>query len=518
MTDTNASGGSHGSGSGKDTPASILEAVSNVYKGHSQFIALKGILAAMITGEPILLIGSHGTFKSSMASLMGRIFEKPIAVTSTDAKSFGDIERFFEDLGKTLHLNPDSLMQNRVDGVDVLYRDYPGYTRVNVTVDLIKHPNGRVGEARMVPISVFSRQISDQIDPEDILGYGVQHRAILGDKPPHVVKEGKLAGADLVILDEAFTSPRLLNKLHTAMNEKVVETTVGPVKISPLCFIFCTNPWSQHYQTNIKVVNVATLDRFLMSVATDPPSGAEILNVVDTLASLQICRGASVETIYEARKKMDQVEVPSDILRFCIGFVAALSTCYFSPSSTAVAKTPMNPFMVDKDCALCRYRNSVCAIANIGKVRSLVSLRKVMIASAIIRGANTVNDTDLDFALRTVLPHRLAFNDTTFVGTSGTIHNATVALVNRYIDEMEKYAPHLEKIMALPANPSWQQVESLMNAVSDSTSLRAILDDLVQMMKEKCEKKGERIPDAFAEHINASKAISTFTSKTTGTH
>ena len=500
----------------KDTPASVLAAVSGVYRGHSQFIALKGILAAMITGEPILLIGSHGTFKSSMAHFMGNIFEKPVFTVSTDARSFGEIERFFEDLGKELNVSPELLMQNRADGVDVVYQDYPGYTRVRATVDLTKHPVRR-DDARMVPITVFSRQVNDQIDPEDLLGYGVQHRAVLGEKPPHVVKAGKLAGADLVILDEAFTSPRLLNKLHTVMNEKVVETTVGPVRISPLCFIFCTNPWSQYYQTNVKLVNAATLDRFLMSVPTDPPSGAEILAVVEALRAVQIRGRAPVEMIYEARREMERVEVPPDILRFCLGLVAALSTCYFSPSSGSVAKSPMNPFMVDRDCTLCRYKNAICSIASIGKVRSLLSLKRVMAASAVIRGSRTADGADLEFALRTVLPHRLVFNDAAFLAEAGTIHNAVVRLVNRYADEMERYAPHLEKMMDLPANPTWQQVESLMKEVQDAPPLRAILDDIILMMKETCEKKGERIPDAFAEHIRIGEAIGAFTPKASRT-
>ena len=508
MSNANATSG--------DTPASVLAAVSSVYRGHSQFIALKGILAAMITGEPVLLIGSHGTFKSSMANFMGRIFEKPVATISTDAKSFGDIERFFEDLGKELKMNPEVLMQNRADGVDVTYQDYPGYTKTSVVVDLIKHPVKR-DDSRMVPITVFSRQINDQMDPEDLLGYGIQHRAVLGEKPPHVVKAGKLAGADLITLDEIFTSPRLMNKLHTVVNEKVVETTVGPVRISPLCFIFCTNPWSQYYQTNVKLVNAATLDRFLMSVPTDPPSGAEILNIVDNLTTLQVSSGASVDMVYEARREMARVEVPPDVLRFCLGLVAALSTCYFSPSSGSTARMPMNPFMVDKDCSLCRYRNAVCSAASVGKVRSIINLKRVMAASAVIRGSTTVEEADLDFALRTVLPHRLVFNDAAFLTEAGTMHGAAVRLVNRYVEEMEAYAPHLEKIMALPVNPSWQQVESLMKDVQDSPPLRAILDDLILMMKERAEKTGERIPDAFAEHVNTSKAIKTFAPKSTPT-
>jgi len=167
--------------------------------------------------------------------------------------------------------------------------------------------------------------------------------------------------------------------------------------------------------------------------------------------------------------------------------------------------------MVDRDCSLCRYKNAICSIASVGKVRSLLSLKRVMAASAVIRGSSKVDETDLEFALRTALPHRLVFNDASFLAEAGTMHNAVVRLVNRYINEMERYAPHLEKIMALPANPTWQQVESLMKDVQDAPPLRAILDDIILMMKETCEKRGERIPDAFAEHISTGKAINIFT-------
>ena len=83
----------------------------------------------------------------------------------------------------------------------------------------------------MEPIWYFSRQLTDQDQPEDILGFVVEHPALLGHMPPHLVKKGRLTGSDFVFLDEIFASPLLLAHLHRALNEKVYDTTIGQATI-----------------------------------------------------------------------------------------------------------------------------------------------------------------------------------------------------------------------------------------------------------------------------------------------
>jgi len=493
----------------------VLEVLAQVYTGYSQYAALKTILIAMLTGEPVLLVGSHGTYKSSMANFVGKVIDKPVVYIEEDAKNFADIESFAVRLGKELRVEPEALMQNRVDGVDVVYTDYPGKVRIRAEVDLIKHNIN--GDVKRVPLRVFAKQVNDQMDPEDLLGYAVHHPAVLGNKPPHVVKTGRLAGADYIILDEIFKAPRFLSKLHTVMNEKIVETAIGPVNIAPLCFVFCTNPLTSFYQSNVKITDVATTDRFLLSTQVDPPSSVQVLNLASSFGNLVVEKRLRLEAILEARKQVSRVKVPHGLTAFCAGLVAALSTCYFSTAQSSRAKLPQNPFTIEKDCSICVYKGSPCSIANIGKVRSLTGLMKVMRASAALRGADAAVAEDLDFAVRTVLPHRLHYNDVDFLTAAGTPYSATVRLVNIYADQMDSYAAHLDTFVSITTgrkdwagNPSWDDLENFITQVQDAPPLRALADDLVMQMKEAAEKTGGKVPDAFHECVTG-KAATIFT-------
>ncbi|HID18339.1 TPA: hypothetical protein EYP27_02230, partial [Candidatus Bathyarchaeota archaeon] len=260
------------------------------------------IFCGLLTGEPVLLIGSHGTMKTSMASFIGGLFDKPVVIVEESVRSRSGLERFFEGLAGKINVNPESLMRNLVDGVNVEYEQRGETLNVRVEADVVKHPQTRkLGEPARKPIEVFSMQVNDQMDPEDILGYGMDHPALLGMKPPHTLKGGKLAGADYVVLDEIFGAPRLLSKLHHALNEKVVDTTVGSIETRPLTWVLCTNPFNQYYQTNIRVVNAATLDRYGFSARSLPPSAQEVLLMARRWRKLRLKKHAPVELIYEAR-------------------------------------------------------------------------------------------------------------------------------------------------------------------------------------------------------------------------
>lgn len=473
---------------------SVIQELAKVYRGKSQHLALKTIFVGLITGEPVLLIGPHGTFKSSMAAFVGRTMEKPVAVLSTDAKSFGDIEAFAESLGKEIGADPEVLMQNRALGVNVEYTDYPGYVRVKATVDLARHKIN--ADEKTAPISVFSAQINDQMDPEDILGYAVHHKALLGNKPPHVIKTGKLSGADYVVLDEAFAAPRLMSKLHTAVNEKVVDTAIGPVPIAPLTFVFCTNPWNQFYQTNPKVVNAATLDRFLASCEVDAPSAAEILYTMNALKGYKILSRLPAQDLLAAREEADSVKIPSEIMRFCVGLVSALSSCYFSPTKDEIRDQRVSPFLIDKDCSICRYSKSICAFANVGKVRSIASLMKVMKASAFIEGRKEAGTEDLEFALKTALPHRMIFSQD-YIFEKGTPHAASWDIVGRYAWMTKSFSEMIQKIMGIT---NAEEAAAVRTEVMDNPSLRALVDDVIDAMKGS---KKDELPADLLDSIRA---------------
>lgn len=448
----------------------LLKFLQEIYKGNA---ATETVAVGLIAGDPILLIGPHGTFKTSIASFIGGLFEKEVCVLEERCSTFQEIEAFCERLANELSssraekIDAESVMNNTIPHLDVEYSDYPGYTRVRATIDCHAYPIN--AERKFVPISTFKCQINDQLEPEDILGYGVQHRAVLGNKPPHVVKKGKLAGADYVVLDEAFAAPRLLSKLHTAVNEKFVDTTVGPVRIDPLTFVFCTNPWNTFYQTNPRIFNAATLDRFLASAEVLPPTGAQTLYTTKALRELTVVSKLRVETVLEARAALEAVTLPNDVMRTFVAITAILGNCYFSPTDGDIASEALNPFMIEKDCQSCRYNKSACAVANLGKVRALLSLTKVARAHAVLRGDKIVDEEDAAFALKSALPHRLVFNgDAVLEGLT----KATSKLLDRLAEELAAYAPLVKDILK-----NGRDNEALKKKIADVPTLRAVLDD-----------------------------------------
>jgi MoxR-like ATPase len=338
----------------------LVGTVAEVYRGYHQHAMIEAVFCGLLMGEPVLLIGSHGTLKTSMANFVGKLFDKPVVTVSETFSARGKLEGFFEDLGETLGVEGERLQRNLVDGVHVGYEQVGKAVKVTVEVDAVKHPNAeKLGEPRRKPIEVFSMQVNDQMDPEDVLGYGIDHPAVLGLKPPHAVKAGRLAGADYVVLDEIFMAPRLLAKLHHALNEKVTDTVVGPVEVKPLGWVLCTNPLNQFYQANVKIVNAATLDRYALSARSMPPSAQEILTMAERWRQLKLKKRAPVELIYEARRLMEEVAVPEEFTIFCLGLVSHLSRCYFSTAKGRRADESKDPFEAERDCSLCIYGRRV---------------------------------------------------------------------------------------------------------------------------------------------------------------
>ncbi len=471
----------------------LVMSVAEVYRGYHQYAMIEAIFSGLLIGEPVLLIGSHGTFKTSMASFVGKLFDKPVVVLKRSFRSLASAEKFFEDLGPALKADPEQLMRNLLDGVNVEYQQAGGNLSVKVEVDAVKHGEAaKLGEPERVPLRVFSMQVNDQMDPEDILGYGVDHPAVLGMKPPHAVKSGRLAGADYVVLDEIFNAPRLLSKLHHALNEKVVDTTVGPIEVRPVAWVLATNPLNEFYQTNLRLINAATADRYALSARSLPPSAQEILLMAERWRRLGLKKRAPVELVYEARRLMDEVAVPEEFTVFCLGLISHLSRCYFSTARGRRAEESKDPFEAEKDCSLCIYgKDYPCGIANVSKVRATIRLQQAMKAHALINMRREAVEDDLSFALLSVLPHRLSWNSQEFLAEHGSAFTAAKALVERYAELFEAQHMRLKEVEELIKKPDVTKAQKLKAKYADAPIVRGMLDEVVDMMKESARKKGD---------------------------
>ena len=447
---------------------------------------------------------------TSMANFTGRLFDKPVVILRESFTSTGSIEKFFEGIASKLKLNPEALMRNLVDGVNVEYSQTGKTVTVKAEINQAKYPEAeKPGEIKRKPIDVFSVQVNDQMDPEDILGYAVDHPAVLGLKPPHVIKTGRFAGADLVILDEIFMSPRLLSKLHHALNEKVVDTTIGPVEVKPLTVLLATNYLNEFYMTNLRIINEATTDRYALSVRSMPPSIQEILVMSKRWRRLNIKRHVPVELIYEARKLLGEVKIPDEFMVFCLALISHLSRCYFSTAKSNRTQESRDPFEGERDCSLCVYRDAgVCSKANIGKVRAIIRLEEAIKAHALINCRKEADQEDLEFALLTVLPHRLAWNDKEYLSEHGGMFTATKTLVEEYAQRFASQISRIREVEELIRKPDPKKALELKAKYRDTPIVRALLDEIIDMMKESARKKGDRATlEALEPKLNITQAI-----------
>jgi len=494
----------------------LVATVTDVYRGYWQHAMVEAVFSGLLMGEPVLLIGSHGVMKTSMANFVGSLFDKPVVTVKETFRSRSSLEKYFEDIGSQLKINPENLTRNLVDGIDVQYQQTGDALTAKVEIDVVKHSDAaKLAETTRKPIKVFSMQVNDQMDPEDILGYGVDHPAILGMKPPHAVKSGRVAGADYVILDEIFGATRLLSKLHHVLNEKVVDTTVGSIEAKPLSIMLCTNPLNEFYQTNMKIINVASTDRYALSARSLPPSAQEILFMAERWKHLKLKKTAPVELIYEARKFMDEVKIPEEYMVFSLGLISHLSRCYFSVSTGTRADESKDPFEAERDCSLCIYgRNYPCGLANVGKVRAIVRLQQAVKAHALLNMRREADESDLAYALLHVLPHRLSWNNSEFLAEQGSIFTATKTLVEKYASIFASQHAQIMKVEELIKKPNAKHATELKITFRDAPVARAILDEIVDMMKESAKKKGDTATlEALESKLNIEDAIKALRSK-----
>src|SRR5208282_969055 len=186
----------------------VVSGTTQLYRGVMQVQMVQALFMGLLTGEPVLFVGEHASMKSSLCDFAARIFDKPVVHVRESFENPSDLESWATSISAKLELDSEAFTRNLVDGINVEYSEYSGRVHCNVAIDAAKHEKaGELGEPAKEPIWYFSRQLTDQDQPEDILGFVVEHPALLGNRPPHLVKKGRLTGSDFAFLDEIFASP-----------------------------------------------------------------------------------------------------------------------------------------------------------------------------------------------------------------------------------------------------------------------------------------------------------------------
>jgi hypothetical protein len=473
----------------------VFQGVGKLFRGYSQYKMAQAVFCGLLTGQPVLVIGDHASMKSSLSDFIGKkLFDKPVVRLSESFSSPDELRAWTErKVASALSVDPDLLERNLLDGVIVEYSEYGGKVHCRVAIDAVKHPAAsRLGEPKREPIWYYSKQVTDQDSPEDILGYTITHPALLGMRPPHMVKEGRLTGADFIFLDELFSSPILVAHLHRALNEKVTDTELGQAEFRPLGLTAASNPFTSNYATNPKIMNFATFDRYAFSAETTAASTAEVLAMVSELKSREVKR-LPVELIYAARELLDQVAVPEKLLHFAVVLVAHLSRCYFSTSQAERRMEAVSPFLLEgRDCQACIYSGYPCSIANITRTRAIINIERGMRALALLNGRKEATEEDLLNALLMVLPYRALWNNQEFVTAAGSPYNAAKELISTFAAEVAKRKQGFEEIAQLYSTPDPGLAAELRKKYTDDVLLRSFIDEMVDQMKEAARKKSDQ--------------------------
>jgi hypothetical protein len=470
-----------------------FQGVEKLFRGYSQYNMAQAVFCGLLTGQPVLVIGDHASMKSSLSDFIGKkLFDKPVVRLSASFSSPDELRAWTEKVANLLQVDPDRLERNLLDGIVLEYSEFGGKVRCKVAIDVVKHPEAsKLGEVKREPIWYYSKQVTDQDSPEDILGYTITHPALLGMRPPHMVKEGRLTGADFIFLDELFASPILVSHLHRALNEKVTDTDLGQAEFKPLGLTAASNPFNSNYATNPKIVNFASLDRYAFSAETTAASTAEILAMITELKNREVKR-LPVELIYAARELLDQVTVPEKLLHFAVVLVAHLSRCYFTTSQGERRIDAISPFLLDgRDCQACIYSGYPCSIANITRTRAIINIERGMRALALLHGRNEATEEDLLNALLMVLPYRALWNNQEFVTAAGSPYNAARELIRLFAAEVAMRKLGFQEVAQLYNTPDVNLAVDLRNKFTDDVLLRSFIDEIVDQMKEAARKKSD---------------------------
>jgi MoxR-like ATPase len=492
----------------------VVSGTTRLYRGITQAQMVRALFMGLLTGEPVLFVGEHASMKSSLCDFAARIFDKPAVHVRESFQNPADLEAWSADISAKLELDSETFTRNLVDGIDVEYSEYSGKVHCSVAIDAAKHPKAaQLGEPVREPIWYFSRQLTDQDQPEDILGFVIEHPALLGNRPPHLVKKGRLTGSDFAFLDEIFASPLLLAHLHRALNEKVYDTTIGQAQFRALGIVAASNPWNDYYPTNPKLASIATLDRYAFSVRCIAPSSQQILSMATT--RMKGTQKVPIELVYEARKLLDEVVIPEELLGFTVALTAHLSRCYFSTSKTERRTEAASPFEIQHDCGLCVFSDNPCSIANVTRTRTILNTVKGMRALALLSGRKEANKEDLVEVLQMVLAYRAYWNNQDFLVQSGGPHLAVKELLRRFGRSVATRGTAFKEVEKLLASPDAALALQLRNKYTDDVIVRSFIDEVLDMMKESAKKKGDaKTLSALSDEVDLTTALAIFSPAT----
>ncbi|MEM4203460.1 MAG: hypothetical protein QXS54_05250, partial [Candidatus Methanomethylicaceae archaeon] len=121
---------------------------------------------------------------------------------------------------------------------------------------------------------------------------------------------------------------------------------------------------------------------------------------------------------------------------------------------------------------------------------------KAMKASALIEGRKEAGTEDLEYALKTALPHRMVFSQD-YIFEKGTPQAASWDIVGRYAYMTKAFSEIIQKIIGIA---SAEEAEAVRTEVIDNPALRALVDDIIDAMKGS---KKDELPADLLDSIRA---------------
>jgi MoxR-like ATPase len=489
----------------------ITEAVTKVYMGLTQRDAIETLICGMLTRGTVLLYGSHGNYKTSMSKFFGNLFTKPVYKIDFSVVGTDQLKTRLHTLAADLGVDETSLARNLLSGIDVQYSQYGGKIDVSVEINALQYTLKNETPVR-VPLNNYVRQVNSFSEQEDVVGYGIDNPLLLKDVPPHMVKRSYMANADFIVLDEVFKNPRLISVLHNILNDKEYDSIVGTGKVEPEAFVLLTNPLNDNYQTNVAMVDFASLDRYMFSAYVSSPTSQEILFMQEQFRQVKPSQ-LPIETIYMARELYHQVKIPSAIQVLVMGLLSAMSRCYYTVEGKRHVDGK-DVFAVEHSCDLCQYGGaagdknwSICSKANVGKVRASIAIMNALKAHAFVAGRREANQDDLFFALRHSLPHRIKwspdFKEDTIASTD--------KIIARYIELVNNFADALHQVETIIKDPTPATFTAFRKDNRDVPAVLAFVDEFTDRFKETLIAKGDKsLAEALDPSVNLTDALKIF--------
>lgn len=490
----------------------LFEDMKKVYRGGTQANALSAIFLGALTGRPVYLMGEHGSYKSSMVRAIASSFSKNVLILSKTCSTPEEIRAAVEAVAEPLTWRigeastgsptpasfVDDLEANLVAGVDVTYRDRGNAVNVTFEVDLERFDFAH--ERRMVQkalekwlaagfekpvtvsrrLSAFLKQVIPEDEVNDVMGKPERVKALLGIKPPHLHKKAYLVGADITLLDEVTSNPRLIASLHTALNEGTVNFEgLGEAQVRPYLIAAAANPENRNYKTNIGIKNYASLDRFSFSAITTAPPAEEVAggpgSMEEALRELEGKPPVPVGVLVKARRDVASVRIPEGALGWVDVLLNAMDSCYFSTSTSKRAEKKSSPFLREHDCNLCVYKSTCMAsMGAISTTRAKIAIKEGAQALAYLDGEWEVKQRHVVEATLLALPHRVNWSREMLEESGGDVYECTRKLLKRFseLNASKQVKDGLAKIAS--TGPS--EISKVIAEVEDHHLLRSAAD------------------------------------------